>query len=569
MRFSLPAILTTVFLTIQVAGAKQIFQALSKRWRNSQPSHFVTTARDGRFLFNGKEFPLVGTTAYWLPALNTEQDIDLALGNISQAGFNAIRIWAFNDVTSIPQVGTWFQFINNGTATINDGVNGLQKLDSVVRLANKHGIFLLMTLTNNWNPQPPNSIVDKPIGFTARDMTNTTRPRNFLSNDYGGMDVYVRELGDIHTHDQFYINNTLINAFENYTTQIVSRYSNSSNVLAWEIANDPRCNSTMSASPTCKTTTITRWHSRIAKHIKRIDPNHLVSTGNQGFFCADCPKLFQKPRAPPPQPSPSPGVRRSIPKPLTRASLLKEKKALLKRFREAEPSKARSTEDGIRVRGRWIATSTKRQQDVGVGPAFDGSHGVDSEDILSIPQIGFGSFQLFPDQNTYGLVNDPSLPPFNQSLLTGLDWIRRQADAARRNSKPVVLMGFGLVTQENAQSFVPFNSTLAPFAAQSVAQVPQQPFGASDGQRDEAYRQWISTSLSSGLAGIIQYQWGQGGLSVQPGTPVSVPSQQTGAGNVPDQTGVTPNDGYSVEGVGAPQFVQTVKQATEPFGPSV
>ena len=42
------------------------------------------------------EFPLIGTTAYWLPALNTDDDIDHTLGNISQAGFNVVRTWAFN-----------------------------------------------------------------------------------------------------------------------------------------------------------------------------------------------------------------------------------------------------------------------------------------------------------------------------------------------------------------------------------------------------------------------------------------------------------------------------------------
>ena len=42
------------------------------------------------------KFPLVGTTAYWLPALNTDDDIDFALGNISKAGFNVVRTWAFN-----------------------------------------------------------------------------------------------------------------------------------------------------------------------------------------------------------------------------------------------------------------------------------------------------------------------------------------------------------------------------------------------------------------------------------------------------------------------------------------
>lgn len=72
-------------------------------------------------------------------------------------------------------------------------------------------------------------------------------------------------------------------------------------------------------------------------------------------------------------------------------------------------------------------TETKRQFDQGVGPAFDGSSGVDSEDIINIPQIGYGSFQYFPDQNSYG-PDDPNLPAFNNTVQTGLSWIQSHAE---------------------------------------------------------------------------------------------------------------------------------------------
>ena len=76
-------------------------------------------------------------------------------------------------------------------------------------------------------------------------------------------------------------------------------------------------------------------------------------------------------------------------------------------------------------------SETKRQSaDQGIGPAFDGSQGVDSEDILNIPQIGFGTFQLFPDQNSYG-IDDPTIPAFNNTVNQGLDWIRRHADIGK------------------------------------------------------------------------------------------------------------------------------------------
>lgn len=88
--------------------------------------------------------------------------------------------------------GTWFQLISNGTTSINNGTNGLQKLDTVVRLAQKHNVFVIFSLTNNWNPQASDSIVDRPINFATRDTTSTinaTAQRNFLSNQYGPLSL--------------------------------------------------------------------------------------------------------------------------------------------------------------------------------------------------------------------------------------------------------------------------------------------------------------------------------------------------------------------------------------------
>ncbi len=56
----------------------------------------------------------------------------------------------------------------------------------------------------------------------------------------GGMDAYVREFGTSKNHDEFYLNNSIINIFNNYTKQVVSRYVNSPAILAWELANDAR-----------------------------------------------------------------------------------------------------------------------------------------------------------------------------------------------------------------------------------------------------------------------------------------------------------------------------------------
>ena len=91
--------------------------------------------------------------------------------------------------------GTWFQLIANGTTTINNGTNGLQKLDKVVQFAEDAGVVLILSLTNNWNPLPllDNTTIVPVDGLRRRDVTvgtNNSLPRNFLSNDYGMLVCY-------------------------------------------------------------------------------------------------------------------------------------------------------------------------------------------------------------------------------------------------------------------------------------------------------------------------------------------------------------------------------------------
>lgn len=513
-------------------------------------SQFVQT--DGAsFIVNGSKFRYVGTNAYWLPVLNTEQDIWNTLGNISAIGAKVVRLWAFNDVTTTPSDGTWFQLVQNGKVSINDGPNGLQKLDTVIQMAEQHGLYVIMTLTNNWYPTASNSTGSS---LQARGgTTEITLPRNYLSNDYGGMDLYVRQFG-LQYHDQFYTDEKVVMAFKNFTSQVVTRYVNSPTVFSWELANDPRCSSTLPMSGSCTTETITQWHATMAAYIRSIDPNHLISSGNQGYMCTNCAKLYPLNPAPAPQPSPAPGSKkRSVP--VSSEQILRKRAESRRLNRRAAKLAGKLKEDGIRVRGRWAATATRRQQSQEVGSAYDGSYGVDSQDILNIPDISFGTFQLFPDQDAYA-ASDPSLSSYQNMVNAGVDWITNQAQSADAVGKPLIMTAFGLVTQSNAADFVPFNMTTAPYATNTSLDVTNQKrdtsYGVTNQEQTDAYENWLTTSVSLNLAGMIQYQWGQGNLTAETGTTISPgvtgitpSSDSTGTSQSNDTTGVSPNDGYS------------------------
>ena len=113
------------------------------------------------------------------------------------------------------------------------------------------------------------------------------------------MDIYNRVFIKNTTnlfHDPFYTNTNILAAFSRYVAEIVKRYANETSVLGtflsyvimvvvltssqgWEIANDPRCASSLPAANGCTTQTITRWTASVASVVKQNDPNHLVSSG--------------------------------------------------------------------------------------------------------------------------------------------------------------------------------------------------------------------------------------------------------------------------------------------------
>src|ERR1700730_16590318 len=124
----------------------------------------------------------------------------------------------------------------------------------------------------------------------------------------GGMDTYVREFGDAKTHDEFFTCPEIQCKFNEYVQFLVSRYADEPGIIAWELANDARCSSTLDSSEKCNANTVTKWHADTAKFVRKHDPNHLIASGSvptlsptdgllilfhirtHGFFCPSCPK---------------------------------------------------------------------------------------------------------------------------------------------------------------------------------------------------------------------------------------------------------------------------------------
>ncbi|KAL6230950.1 mannan endo-1,4-beta-mannosidase F [Aspergillus navahoensis] len=199
-----------------------------------------------RFSIDGSTGYIAGTNAYWLPFLTNNEDVDSVFDHLQQTGLKVLRTWGFNDVNSIPSSGTvYFQLHDaaSRTTTINTGPDGLQRLDYVVSAAERYGIKLIIPFVNNWN-------------------------------DYGGMNAYINAYGGDKTG--WYTNDQIQAVYRAYIAAVVSRYRDSPAIFAWELGNEPRCQG-------CNTDVIYDWATETSAYIKSLDPNHMVTTGEEGM----------------------------------------------------------------------------------------------------------------------------------------------------------------------------------------------------------------------------------------------------------------------------------------------
>jgi Endo-beta-mannanase len=102
---------------------------------------------------------------------------------------------------------------------------------------------------------------------------------------------------------QFYESPKAIAAYEQYLTAILARsntitgkaYRDDPAIMAWQLANEPRPGGTPSKAPF---NAFYAWIAHTADFIKAKDPNHLVSTGNEGVMgCLDSPDCVIKANA--------------------------------------------------------------------------------------------------------------------------------------------------------------------------------------------------------------------------------------------------------------------------------
>lgn len=230
---------------------------------NEREASWSMVGRNGmQFVLNGSPFYVNGFNAYWLMVLavdpSARHKISSVLEEAASVGLTVGRIWAFND-------GCW-RALQISPGVYDEQV--FQALDFVISEAKRNKIRLILSLVNNWDA-------------------------------YGGKAQYVtwgRNAGlNLPSNDAFFSDPTLKNHFKSYIKVILNRvntltnvaYKNDPTIFAWELINEPRCES----DPTGDTLHV--WTEEMAAYVKLTDPKHLVGIGMEGFYGPSSPDRIE------------------------------------------------------------------------------------------------------------------------------------------------------------------------------------------------------------------------------------------------------------------------------------
>ncbi|XP_008797528.3 mannan endo-1,4-beta-mannosidase 1 [Phoenix dactylifera] len=208
-----------------------------------------------QFVLNGSPFFANGFNAYWLTYMASDPSQSYKVSNAfreaTSRGLSVARTWAFNDGGSAA--------LQYSPGSYNEQM--FKSLDFVVSEAGKYNIRLILSLVNNYD-------------------------------SFGGKKQYVqwaRNQGqNIASDDEFFTNPVVKGFYKNHVKTVLTRvntitgvaYKDDPTIFAWELMNEPRCQSDPSG------TTIQAWITEMAAFVKSIDSDHLLEAGLEGFYGA-------------------------------------------------------------------------------------------------------------------------------------------------------------------------------------------------------------------------------------------------------------------------------------------
>ena len=260
------------------------------------PANFVT-AEGTRLKLNGQDFYFSGANSYSM--LYSELEAEEQFLIASELGLNAIRTWGFwNGEDLNPQIENG-RIVRPGTPETDVyghyvlqsqprvyPEQGWRRMDYVVYLANVYDVKLIIPLMNEW---PEFGGLDTVLSW-ANDLPEedgaeirrlVANRKNMGNNEYENAVKQMRGLfWDSIDAQSIYFDfvEHMLNRVNTYTGVA---YKDDPAIMIWEIMNEPRFGPWGKDNSGGKVRTFLEKASQL---IKSIDPNHLVGTGEEGFF---------------------------------------------------------------------------------------------------------------------------------------------------------------------------------------------------------------------------------------------------------------------------------------------
>jgi len=263
-----------------------------------KPSADFVTVRDGKFFLGDKEYRYVGTNLWYGAILGSEgqggnrQRLLQELDDLKAMGIDNVRVLIGGDGRdSIPShIAPKLQ---TQPGVYNDTI--LQGLDFMMAELEKRDMRAVLYFNNAWEWSGGYGAYLDWVGFSGDVMSSGEGGKKHFSQtpvpSIDGWWEYMQYVGN------FVLNDSAKALAAQHVENMVKRvntitgepYTKSKALMAWEIANEPRC----FVNDSLHKAKFVEWIDEQSMLIKKLDPNHLVTTGSEGLHgCEDDIDLF-------------------------------------------------------------------------------------------------------------------------------------------------------------------------------------------------------------------------------------------------------------------------------------
>ena len=241
--------------------------------------------KDGHFVRNGKQYSYIGTNFWYGPILASDGQggdyarLCLELDTLKALGIENLRVLVGADGPD----GVYSRVeptLQKAPGQYNDTL--LVGLDRFLSELGKRDMQAVLYLNNSWEWS----------GGYGQYLEWATGEKALipLIDGYWPFMQQMRKFQTSASSQELFYNH--VRAIVGRTNTVTGKpYREDPAIFSWQIGNEPRC---FSDEPAIRDGFI-GWLTETARIIKELDPNHMVSTGNEGFFgCEQDMQLLER-----------------------------------------------------------------------------------------------------------------------------------------------------------------------------------------------------------------------------------------------------------------------------------